>query len=345
MTDRKTLWMRFVDFENTKKMLHLIYENDGKLRSGELERLGIDRGVLVRKDNREPMTHTPRYHYRKVMENLGLAEIKQRHYYVSRSEKVMEFLKLTNFQEPMSNEAKEILRKIILENNDCRNYFFDVFMRENSYTLEDLRKGGDHILVETKSMRDFSEERWKAQEENKKNIRKRKKIGTIILRNPDGREIELKTQDEIHAIYWGVRLWALELGMTDEIMTSFIEGRIIYPINPDFSREVLLGKIQEKIKMDKSDSEWILIHIPTFIKEIALSYRFSVNEIKNFFLEMKTRYSSSVMFIPSSTVFLDIRTPFEKQDSAIRNLYLHSERKGYISHMRIRKNSLKKVSA
>lgn len=342
MTRRKTLWMRFVDFENVKKMLHVVYENDGKLRAGELEQLGIKRGVLIKKDSKEPMTHTPRYHYRKVMENLGLVEVRQKRYYVSKDKRVLKFLKLTEFGEPMSEEAKEIMREIIVENDDCKNYFFDLFMEMSSYTLEDLRRGGDHIHVETKSMRDFLKEKWMVKEGNK-HTRKRKKVGTIVLKNPDGKIIELETQDEIHAVYWGVRLWALELGIINEIMTSFSEGRIIYPVNPDFSKEVLIEKIVSKIEMDKGDSEWLLIHIPTFIKEVALSTRFSINKIKRFLLEMKIRYPSLVMFIPSSTAFIDIRTPFEKQDSTIRNLYLHREGKGYISHMRIRKNILEEV--
>ena len=49
------------------------------------------------------------------------------------------------------------------------------------------------------------------------------------------------------------------------------------------------------------------------------------------------------MFIPSSTAFIDIRTPFEKQDSAIRSSYLCEEGKGYISHLRIHKNIQREV--
>ena len=346
MKKRETLWMRYVDFNNIKDMLHLVYENNGKRRAGTLEQLAIERGILIKKENGTPLAHSPRYHYRKVMEGLGLVEVRQGFYYVSKDERVLRFIKLTEFKNPeMPPEAKEILREIIIGNNDCRKYFFDVFMEKDTYSLEDIRKEGEHIIVETKSMRAPPEEKKMEQKKNNENIRKKKKVGTVILKNPSGKMIELKTQDKIHAIYWGVRLWALELEITDEILMSFAEGRIIYPVNPDFSDKTLINSLLNKIKADNSDSDWVVLHIPTFIKEVALSTRFSVDKIKNFLEDLKIKYPLSTMFIPSSTMFIDIKTPFEKQDSAIYNSYLYKQGIGYISHLRIGREILKEVKA
>jgi len=345
MKKRETLWMRYVDFEKIKDMLHLVYENNGKLRAGTLEQLAMERGILVKKEDGTPLTHSPRYHYRKVMEGLGLVEVREKFYRILEDKRVLEFIELTSFKEDMSPDAKEILREIIVGNNDCRKYFFDVFMEDDTYTLEDLRKEGEYIIVETKSMRELPMEREMEQQKNEENIRKKKKIGAVTLKNPSGKMIELKTQDEIHAIYWGVRLWALKLEITNEIFISFAEGRIIYPVNPDFSDKVLLNHLLNKIKADNSDSEWVVLHIPTFIKETALSTRFSVDKIKNFLEDLKIKYPLSTMLIPSSTMFIDIKTPFEKQDSAFRASYLYEEGKGYISHLRIRREILKEVKA
>jgi len=341
MRKRKTLWMRYVDLEKMKDMLHLVYENNGRLRAGTLERLGMEKGVLVKKENGTPLTHTPRYHYRKVMEGLGLVELRQKFYYISEKKQVQDFIDLTSFKKSMSPRAREILREIIVGNSDCRKYFFDVFMGEDTYMLRDLRKKGQYIIVETKSMRAPSAEKEIDQKKINKSIRKKRKVGAVILKNPLGKIIELKTQDEIHAIYWGVRLWALELEITDEILMSFAEGRIIYPIDPDFSEKILINHLLNKIKTEYADSEWVVLHIPSFIKETALSTRFSINKIKSFLESLKRKYPSYVMFIPTSTMFIDIKTPFERQDSAIRDLYIQEE--GYISHMRISKELLKEV--
>ncbi|RLF94116.1 hypothetical protein DRN50_06055, partial [Thermococci archaeon] len=208
-----------------------------------------------------------------------------------------------------------------------------------------LKKEGEYIIVETKSMREPLAEKKMEQKKGNENIRKKKKVGTVILKNPLGKAIELKAQDEIQAIYWGVRLWALKLEITDEILTSFSEGRIIYPVNPDFSDKILIDLLLNKIKSDNSDSEWVVLHIPTLIKETALSTRFSVNKIKHFLEDLKIKYPLSTMFIPSSTMFIDIKTPFEKQDQTIRNSYIYEQGKGYISHLRVGKEILREVKA
>jgi len=345
MKKRKTLWMRYVDFNNIKDMLHLVYENNGKFRAGTLEQLAIEKKILLKKENGKPLTHSPRYHYRKVMEGLGLVEVRQKFYYISQDEKVLKFIELTDFKKVLPSEAKEILGEIIVGNNDCRKYFFNVFIERDMYTLEDLRKEGKYIIVETKSMREPPIKTEYVAEKNNRNIRKKKRVGAVILKNPLGKMIELMTQDEIHAIYWGVRLWALELGITDEILMSFAEGRIIYPVNPYFSDKILINHLLNKIKSDNSDSEWVVVHIPTFIKEVVLSTRFSVDIIKNFLKDLKIKYPLSTMLIPSSTMFINIKTPFEKQDSAIYNSYLYEQRIGYISHLRIRREILKEVKA
>jgi len=345
MKKRKTLWMRYVDFNNIKDMLHLVYENNGKFRAGTLEQLAIGKKILLKKENGKPLTHSPRYHYRKVMEGLGLVEVRQKFYYISQDERVLKFIELTDFKKPLPSEAKEILGEIIVGNNDCGKYFFDVFIEKDTYALEDLRKEGKYIIVETKSMREPPMKKENGVEKKNENIRKKKKVGAVILKNPSGKMIELMTQDEIHAIYWGVRLWALELGITNEILMSFAEGRIIYPVNPYFSYKILINHLLKKIKADNSDSEWVVIHIPTFIKEVVLSTRFSVDIIKNFLKDLKIKYPLSTMLIPSSTMFINIKTPFEKQDSAIYNSYLYEQEIGYFSHLRIEKGILKEVKA
>ena len=343
MKKRKTLWMRYVNFDKIKDMLHLVYENDGKLRAGTLEQLGIEERILIKEENGKPLTHSPRYHYRKVMEGLGLVEARQKFYYVSKDKRTRKFIELTSLKKLLSPEAKEILREIIVENNDCRNHYFNIFMEKDTYTLEDLRKKGEYIVVETKSMREPSIKKEKGAKKNNENIRKKKKIGLIILKNPSGNEIKLKTQDDIHAIYWGVRLWALELEITNEILMSFAEGRIIYPINPNFLDKILISTLLNKINADNGDSEWVLLHVPTFIKELALSTRFSVDKIKNFLKNLEIKYPLYTMLIPSSTMFIDIKTPFEKQDSVIYNSYLYKQGVGYISHLRIGRGIFKEV--
>jgi hypothetical protein len=340
LTTRKTLWMRYIDFEKVKDILHLIYKNNGKLKAGELENLGMEKRIMV-KENGKPLTHTPRFHFRKVLENLGLVEVKHRVYYISNNNKILDFINMTKFNMPMSDEAKEIIREKIVENSDCRKYFFDAFMETEFYNLEELRNKGKHIFIETKSMVDFQEENIKYN--NIENAPKKKKAGMIIFKTKTNILLTLKTWDEINAIYWGVRLWALNLGMINEIVTDFREGKMIYPVNIHFTEKFLYDHLSNKLASDKNNSEWLLIYIPIFIQEIVLFTHFSILKIKEFLWGLKEKYPASVMFIPTSTVFIDIKTPFEKQDAGFRNSYLYDKNKGYISHLRINKNIIMEV--
>ena len=311
---KKTLWMRYVNFEKIKDILHLVNKNNGKLRAGELERLAIEQQIFVKEDGK-PFSHSARYHYRKVMENLDLLTLQGRAYFVSQNTMAQVLLKKTEFKKLMSPEVQEIIRKIIIENKDCRRYFFDIFMGNSSYGIEDLRKRGKWIIVETKG-----------------------KEG-IVLNNPHTHQrFFLNDSDKIHAIFWGIRLWALDLGITDEIFISYKEGRFIYPINTFKSSETIINLIIEKVKKDNKDSEWVMLHIPSFIKEVVLSMRLPIEEVKKVLWKLRITNPSIIMLIPSSTSFIDIRTPFTKQDSVLLKPYIIDNQGRYISHIKIHKD-------
>jgi len=312
--EKKTLWMRYVNFEKIKDILHLVNKNNGKLRAGELERLAIEQQIFVKEDGK-PFSHSSRYHYRKVMENLDLLSLQNRVYHISQNSMSQSLLRKTEFKKPMSLEAQEIIRKIIIENKDCRRYFFDIFMGNSSYDIEDLRKRGKWIIVETKGKKG------------------------IILSNPHTHQrVFLNESDKIHAIFWGIRLWALDLGITDEIFISYKEGRFVYPINTYKPSEAIINIIIEEVRKDKKDSEWVMLHIPSFIKEIVLSMRLPIEEVKKILWKLRTENPSMIMLIPSSTSFIDIRTPFAKQDSVLLKPYIIDKQGRYISHIKINKD-------
>jgi len=313
---KKTLWMRYVNFEKIKDILHLVNKNNGKLRAGELEHLAIEQQIFVKEDSK-PFSHSARYHYRKVMENLDLWTLQGRAYFVSQKTMAQSLLKKTAFKKLMSFEAQEIIRKVIIENKDCRRYFFDIFMGDSSYNcnIEDLRKRGKWIIVETKG-----------------------KEG-VVLNNPHTHQrFFLNDSDKIHAIFWGIRLWALDLWITDEIFISYKEGRFIYPISTFKSSKTIINLIIEKVKKDNKDSEWVMLHIPSFIKEVVLSTRLPVEEVKKVLWKLTTENPSMIMLIPSSTSFIDIRTPFAKQDSILLKPYIIDNQGRYISHIKIHKD-------
>jgi len=310
---RQALWMRYVHFDKVKDILLLVAENNDVLRAGELERLAIEKGILIKEDG-SPLTHSPRYHYRKVMEHLGLiSKLNSKGCYsVVQESRVGSLLHLIEFGKPLSEEAKEIVADIVVSNNDCRKYFFDAFMSEDTYDLAGLRKGGDWIIVRTMG-----------------------KEGTILQNPHTNNIVHLKTKDHFNAIFWGVRLWALELAITDEIFISYKEGRIIYPTIKNVRRSEIIKQTMELVAREHFNGDWITVHIPDLIKKVALTLKVPVKEVKDVLWDVERQFPQSVILVPSSSSFIDIKTPFSKQDRVLFRAYLKDGVGRYISHLKI----------
>lgn len=307
----QTWWMRYVHFDKVKDILLLVAENNGALRAGELERLAIDKGVLVKRDG-SPLAHSPRYHYRKVMEHLELVLNLKGYYFVVQASGVKRLLSLVEFRKPLSEEAKEVVADIVVSNKDCREYFFDAFMPEDTYDLPELRKGGDWIIVRTMG-----------------------KEG-VTLENPrTNNVVHLETPKQLHAIFWGVRLWALDLAITDEIFMSYKEGRIIYPIIKNVRKSEIIKRTAELIAQQHFNGDWITVHVPNLIRKVALTLKVPVREIKYVLWDVERQFPQSVILVPSSSSFIDIKTPFEKQDRVLFKGYLKDGEGRYISHLKI----------
>lgn len=317
--------MRYIDFDKLKDILHLVSNNNGKLRAGTLEKKAIEIGILLRTNGNE-MTHTPRYHYRKVLEHLGLVQNIHGYYYINEDPKILRFLEITAPNEIIAKDAKNILKEIIINNNDCRKYFFDIFSNNFEYTLEDLEKHGTPAFVLSREIETHNSE---------------KKNKIIVLRNSFNKEIQLDTNDKIQAVFWGVRFWALHLGVTNELMVNYVKGRVIYPVNYYFEEKNILNNLA--IFIDKSD-KWSLIHLPSFIEKLVINYRYSIEDIQRYLYALQNKYPREIMLIPTSTAFIDIKTPYQRQDSLIRtNSYLYKDKKGYISHLRIKNEWLRGI--
>ncbi len=329
------MWMRHVDFENIKDMLHLVNQNNGLLKPRDFDSLGIAKKVLISKFKNKPMARSTRYNYRKVMENLGLIKIYNDKYVISGEFKIRRLLEITEFGKPISEQGREIIREIIVSNDDCRRNFFDIFMERTNYDLADLRTNGMPIFIETPAMRTsyLNSDTIKFSDQDRHNTN----INAIILRNINGKEMVLQNADQIYAVYWGIRRWSAKLNITNEVMIDFSEGRLIYPINPNFDEKRICEVLLKYMDSAKSQNEWVIIHIPNLIKLILIETRFSLIDVKKFLIKLKNKYTYLIMFIPTSTIFIDIKTPYNRQDHLFRSSYLYDERKRYISHLRINK--------
>lgn len=313
MTERKTLWMRYVDFRRVRDLLLLIAENNGKLRAGTLEQNGIKKKILI-KDDGMPLTHSPRYHYRKVIEHLGMAANINGFYFISEDERARKLLSLAQPKEPLTEKEKEIIAEIVIDNSNCKKYFFNCFMEAPRYDLSTFREKANWIKVETRG-----------------------KEGVILLNPRDHPLFYINTSELMYAIFWGVRLWSLDLGITDEIFIHYNDGRIIYPIRKrDTLLKEIIPNIMSLIKFQPKE-KWTTLSMQDIVKEVALSSRIPVEEIKSTIIGLKRGFPQYIDFVPSSSSFIDLKTPFALQDRVLMKAYLQDKGGRIVSHIKIHK--------
>ena len=308
---KKSLWMRRVDFTKIRDALQFVSEHNGQLRAKDLEKLGIDKGFFRRK-NGQPFSRTTMYHYRKVMEHLQMVKVDRQHYFVEDRSQFGEFIKQGGELGVLSSEEKEILANAIILNSDCQSHFFHVFsMSQKMFTsAEQFRTEASYITAQTD------------------------KEGIIVLKNPKTEvRYELDTNDKLQAIFWGVRLWAVDFQIIDEILT-YSEGRVIFPILRPKSLKV--SEIVKSILSELRPREtWETISTPELTRRWSPYLRVSTQELHDAIKPIQARFPQLVDFIPTSTSFIDIRTPFEKQDKALFKGYLRDSQGRFISHIRL----------
>lgn len=320
----KVLWMRNIDFKILRDLLLFIYSSHTPMRPMELEKQATEAGIFTKDGN--VLNHTSRFNYRKTLEHLNLVHVEKGHYYWESSKYTQELLKHAILHKEISSEEANVFRNIIVENFDCRKYFFDLFCKEKNYSLEILQNNSTYVIANSRDQ---------LLSKTKKKFRK------IELSNTDGDKVELDSIDKIQAVFWGVRKWALDFQITDEIFITPQEGRIIYPIAPVSASKIVHAYLISEIEKNASKTNfWITIHIPSLIRQIVMSLcqRPSVVALKSALIEIVTQNTSVMMFIPTSSSVIESKIPFEKQDEAFRKCFLHSKATGYISHIKVHKS-------
>ncbi|MBN1190523.1 MAG: hypothetical protein JXA46_12275 [Dehalococcoidales bacterium] len=311
VSGRKSLWMRYIDFTKLLNALRSIKEHDGQLRAKDLGTLGIEMGFF-RGDNGKAFSLTTIYHYRKIMEHLNMVNIKNRHYFIDDSDRLITLLNRLGSHKEIINEEKEMLAEIIIRNPDCQTYFFNLFSLESKAFSDaaDFRNNASFIVTQAPDH------------------------GTMQLINPlTTKSLVLNTNDELQAIFWGVRLWSLDLGITDEIFT-YTEGRRIFPILRKGSVGVsqILIKLLDELKFVHL---WETLSIPDLTKSLSTRLRISTKEFHNALRELQRTFPQYVDFIPTSTGFITMKASFVLRDPAFLKGYIKDTQGRYVSHIRL----------
>lgn len=330
--------MRYVSFDKMNDILHIIYNTNGSLSPSQLDQKVRESAIFRDDYGRPKVGHSTLYHYRKVLEGLSLVNLERGRYFTSNDEGTSEFLKVTASEGYPSERAKEILRIKILSNRECRENFFDLFMRVKDYSLDDLRMKGSFAKVQIlQNQPIISKKVTTTSDKLNKNITKR--VNSVEIIPFSGVSKIIDNFDSLQAIFWGVRLWALELDIINEVYSSQYKSRVMYATDPKVSNENLFHYLLEE-GSSSDNSNWIEFYMPAYVEKVCLKTRVPIKVLHNFIKSMIHKNEAAISFVAVTMNVMKSDSPYEGMDETLLYLYPYINEIGHISHIRIRKKNI-----
>jgi hypothetical protein len=319
-------------------VLHIVHNNDGVFSPTQLERKIREVGIFEDKFGKPKVGHSTLYHYRKVLEGLSFVKLEYGKYFISSDENTCNFLKSTSLQTPLNDKAKELLRIKIMNNKECKEKFFDLFMKKNDYYLNDFRTNGSTVGVRNLKQHPIISRKYN-NPSDKPQKKPLKLVNAVELIPLYGIPKTIDDFDSLQAIFWGVRLWALELDLINEVFSFQYKNRVMYATNPDVSKETLFSYLLKNVYTNES-SNWIEVYMPTYIETTCLETRVPVRTLHDFLESMINRNNAEISLVSVTMNVMKSQSPYGGMDETFLHLYPYINRIGHISHLRIRKEKV-----
>lgn len=317
-------WMRAVSFVALRDLIGFVAEHPLGLRAKDMEKLSHEKPGLQTRKGRVP-SKTTIYHYRNILMHLGILIRHQQRYLLNRSDpRVYALLSvLTPGSSTLSVDERLAFSQIVLANDDCRYYFFNLFMPGRyTYGFSDFVSAGQRVA-------------WK---------RLSRPDGPLVrLYNVATEEEErwLSTEEELQAVLYGIRYWARnELGFLDEL---FLEDRggVMFPVEP-------VGHVPDRkivtalLDCLKTMEEWTTLSVRELAYTWGPRYHISLERIFRTLLIIYRKYSEYMVLIPTSESFATVTATSPGAENYQLRSYLQDSEGRYVSHLRVHRK-LKEV--
>ncbi len=320
------LWMRgSVSFVALRELISYIAQHPEGVRPKEMEVWAREKARL-RTRSGKLVSKTTVYHYRNTLRHLGILVLVKGRYQVAREEPlVFELLEVLRPGTPeLSFQERELFARFVVQNPDCREYFFDLFMPDG-VTVYDfggfLEKGQPVVWRRVEIEGERIEELY--------NLEQREKRRWI------------RSEDERQAVLYGVRYWARnELGFIEEI---FLEGTggLMFPVYlsgpvPD---PCVLNALREAIS---AQDEWTLFSLRKLAASWGPKYHVSLDRLYGTLQWVYRKFPQYVVLIPTAESFATLTATSPQAEKYHLRGYIRDEKGRYISHMRVHRK-LKEV--
>lgn len=314
-------WMRPVSFAGLHRILHLIAEYPNGIRANFLnEQIKKRRLYLIRKTSLP--SQTTLYHCRNTLLRLKAILRIERKFFINFKKGDVKALinHPASKNSKLTDKVRDAFASLVIQNKDCKEFFFSLFMHKNDYDEQELRTSGNQVI-------------WKRESP-------KKGYNIVTLESiSNNRKLTLNTPSEIKSILYGVRYWARdELNLIDELFREGT-GSIMFPILK-FEGEIMVLKVIKDILslINNINEEWTTLSLLELANYCCIGKRHPLNILFKAITQLFSKHSGYVVLIPTSRSLATITARSRQREQLELRRYFQDTEGRYISHIRIHKS-------
>lgn len=319
-------WMRSISFAGLHRILKAVAAFPNGLRAGELNELVQEKNILLTRRHSSPAL-TTLYHYRNTLLHLQVLKRDGRMLRVNDADPdVCELLHQpapANGDQLLSDAARDSFAALVLNNEQCRSLFFDLFMpSDGSFdSVANFRQKGLPV-------------RWSREHSSR--------ATEIVFQNATtGRIARCLSAISVTSILYGVRYWALkELELIDEYSQGSEGSTIMFPVSRPSATEIdatVLQTVRFLLSLRRS-SEWTLFSVFDLIAHCCEARRQPISVLFGAIDWLLHVWPKHTVLIPTSRALATLTATSPQREILELRKYYKTANSPYISHIRIHKD-------
>lgn len=321
-------WMRSLSFAGLHRILNAVAAFPNGLRAGELNELLQKNNILLTRRS-SPPAPTTLYHYRNAL--LHLHALKRNGRLLRVNDNNPNVCKLLDQPapangDPLSDSARDPFAALVLNNEQCRSLFFDLFMPSDASfdSVTSFRQRGVSV-------------RWS---------REHSSLATEIVFQNDttGRTARCSSPASVAAVLYGVRYWARdELDLIDEYCQA--DGStVMFPVSQLGTSDIGIDSpVMQTVRFLLSlradvTGEWTLFSVSDLIVACCEARRQPINVLFGAIDWLLHTWPHHTVLIPTSRALATLTAVSPQRENLELRRYYRTANSPYISHLRLHKD-------
>lgn len=313
-------WMRTVSFAGLHRILKVVGDFPNGLKAVEIDNLALQNKISLTRNNSRPKP-TTLYHHRNTLLRLGALKRDGRMLRANTDDPdvcaLLHQPAPDNGTRELSDDARERFAELILRNEQCRSFFFDLFKPPGAapISVSDFRQNGIPV---TWTRRRFSRSR-----------------GVVFRNRETGHQLRCATPVSVMAVLYGIRYWARdELRLIDEYCPKTDNTTIMFPV----ARPTPVPQTVQSLLDLRIPGEWTVLSIHDLVVRCCENRRQPRTSLFEAIDWLVRQWPDRTVLIPTSLGLATLTASSSLRENLELRRYYKAANGPYISHIRIHKD-------